>query len=187
LAGLSRLSSQKGLDLLLSALPQLLEQGIQLVLQGEGDPTLETAFRMAAAANPGRVAVHIGYDENRAHRMVAGADMMIVPSRFEPCGLTQMYGLRYGTLPVVRRVGGLADTVVDTTDATLHAGSATGFMFDAATPQALADAVRRAIGLYRHPHLWLQLMRRGMAQDFSWGGPAQRYLELYASAGEALD
>ena len=106
----------------------------------------------------------------------------MVPSRFEPCGLTQLYGLRYGTLPVVRRVGGLADTVVDTHDATIRADTATGFTFDDATPQALADAMQRAITTLRTPALHRQIQQRAMAQDFSWAGPAQRYLALYADA-----
>lgn len=176
----SRLSSQKGLDLLLSALPQLVEQGAQLVVQGTGDAALEAAFRMAASVHPGRVGVHIGYDEARAHRLIAGADFIAVPSRFEPCGLTQLYGLRYGTLPLVRRVGGLADTVVDTHDATVQAGTATGFVFDHASPQALGEAARRAMAALRQPALWQQLQQRAMGQDFSWDGPARRYLALYA-------
>jgi starch synthase len=183
LVSVGRLSSQKGLDLLLSALPRLLEMGTQLVVQGTGEPALEAAFRMAAAAHPGRVGVHIGYDENRAHRLIAGADLIVVPSRFEPCGLTQLYGLRYGTLPLVRRVGGLADTVVDTNDATLQSDTATGFVFDHASPQALADAAWRAVEALRQPHVWHQVQQRAMAQDFSWEGPAQRYLALYAGQG----
>jgi starch synthase len=182
----SRLSSQKGLDLILSALPQLVAMGTQLVVQGAGDPALEAAFRMAAAAHPGHVAVHIGYDEARAHRLIAGADVIVVPSRFEPCGLTQLYGLRYGTLPLVRRVGGLADTVVDAQDGTLTTGIATGFTFDAATPQALADAAGRAIHTLADATLRRQLQATAMAQDFSWGGPAQRYLALYAALGSGL-
>jgi starch synthase len=174
LLALSRLSSQKGLDLILSSLPQWLEQGAQLVVQGAGEPALEAAFRMAAAAHPGRVAAYIGYDEPRAHRLMAGADMIVVPSRFEPCGLTQLYGLRYGTLPIVRRVGGLADTVVDAAD-----DSATGFNFEHASPGDLAHAVRRAIEAWRDPVRRQQLMTRAMAQDFSWQGPASQYLKLY--------
>jgi starch synthase len=174
LLALSRLSSQKGLDLILSALPQCLEQGAQLVVQGAGDPALEAAFRMAAAAHPGRVAVHIGYDESRAHRLMAGADLIVVPSRFEPCGLTQLYGLRYGTLPVVRRVGGLADTVVD-----VPGEAATGFHFEHASASELAAAVLRALQAWRDPLRRRQLMNRAMAQDFSWVGPARQYLTLY--------
>jgi starch synthase len=179
LVSIGRLSSQKGLDLLLASLPALMEMGVQLIVQGSGEPALEAAFRMAALVQPGRVGVHIGYDENRAHRLVAGADIIVVPSRFEPCGLTQLYGLRYGTVPLVRRVGGLADTVVDTNEATLQAGSATGFGFDAPTSQALTDAVRRAVELRARPQAWQQLRDRGMAQNYSWDGPAQRYLSLY--------
>jgi starch synthase len=182
LVAVSRLTSQKGLDLLVSALPAILGQGVQIVVQGTGDGALEAAFRMAAQANPGRVAVFIGYDEARAHRMLAGADLIAVPSRFEPCGLTQMYGLRYGTLPVVRRVGGLADTVVDTTEATRAQGTATGFVFDHATASDLAHAVARAVAALREPPLRRQLMHAAMTQELSWAGPARSYLQLYEAA-----
>jgi len=176
----SRLTSQKGLDLVLAALPALVADGVQFAVQGTGEPALEVAFRMAAQAHPGRVAVHVGYDEQRAHQLVAGADVIAVPSRFEPCGLTQMYGLRYGTLPVVRRVGGLADTVCDA-----DGDHRTGFVFDAATPAAFEAAVRRAQALRRDPAGWQAVMARGMAQDLSWAGPAQAYLALYAQARAA--
>jgi starch synthase len=179
----SRLSAQKGLDLLLAALPGLLEQGAQVVVQGSGEPSLEAAFRMAASAHPGRVAVHVGYDEDRAHRIFAGVDFVLVPSRFEPCGLTQMYGLRYGSLPVVRRVGGLADTVIDASDEALARDTATGFVFTHANAHDLQGAARRAIGAWREPTWRAQLVRRAMAQNFSWDGPARRYLELYAQRG----
>ena len=175
----SRLTSQKGLDLVLGALPGLRKRGGQLVLQGAGDPALEAAFVAAAQANPGDVAVRIGYDEALAHRLIAGADAILVPSRFEPCGLTQLYGLRYGTVPVVRRVGGLADTVVDASDDAVAAERATGFVFDAATPAALEGAIQRAIAAHAHPARWQRLMRSGMAQDFSWRGAAQKYVALY--------
>lgn len=178
----SRLTAQKGLDLVLAALPGLLRKGAQIVVQGSGDPVLEAAFTAAAFANPGRVAVNVGYDEAFAHRLIAGADMILVPSRFEPCGLTQMYGLRYGTLPLVRRVGGLADTVVDANELAIREGRATGFSFDAATPAALEAAVARAVEAREHPQLWNTLMRRAMAQDFSWDGSAARYLRLYHDA-----
>ncbi len=182
LIAISRLSSQKGLDLILSALPQWVEQGAQLVVQGAGDAALEAAFRMAAAAHPAHVAVHIGYDENRAHRLMAGGDMIVVPSRFEPCGLTQLYGLRYGTLPIVRRVGGLADTVVDAHTATLADGTATGFAFDHASAFDLGAAVLRAIAAWRDKAGWRTMMARAMAEDFSWQGPAMQYLKLYEEA-----
>jgi len=174
----SRLTSQKGLDLVLSSLPELLRQGAQILVQGTGDPALEAAFGAAAAANPGCVAAFIGYDENRAHRIVAGGDMILVPSRFEPCGLTQMYGLRYGTVPVVRRVGGLADTVCEDGGP----GGGTGFVFDAATPGALLACITRAIERFRQPAAWAALQRDGMAQPLSWDGPAREYLALYAQA-----
>ena len=180
----SRLSAQKGLDLVLSCLPELLRSGVQLVVQGTGEPALEAAFRMAQQAHPGRVHVHIGYDEARAHLLIAGADAIAVPSRFEPCGLTQMYGLRYGTLPIVRRVGGLADTVVDADEAALAAGTATGFSFGAATPAAFEACVQRALSLHRQPAMWQSLMRHAMAQELSWAGPARDYLALYQGALE---
>ncbi|OYU99937.1 MAG: hypothetical protein CFE45_11080 [Burkholderiales bacterium PBB5] len=177
----SRLTSQKGLDLVLAALPALVAAGVQFAVQGTGEPALEAAFRMAAQAHPGRVAVHIGYDEPRAHQLIAGADVIAVPSRFEPCGLTQMYGLRYGTVPVVRRVGGLADTVRDSQPGG-DPGPQTGLAFDAATPGAFEDAVRRALALRADAGAWQAVMARGMRQDLSWAGPARDYLALYAQA-----
>jgi starch synthase len=185
----SRLTAQKGMDLLLAALPELLAQGVphgvQLAVQGTGDPALEAAFRTAELAHPGRLQVHVGYDEARAHRLVAGADVIAVPSRFEPCGLTQLYGLRYGTLPLVRRVGGLADTVIDADDAAQAEGRATGFVFDAATPRALLQAVWRARTLWQQRGAWQRLMRQGMGQDLSWQQPAREYLQLYRTARAA--
>ncbi len=175
----SRLTSQKGLDLILAALQDLVQAGVQFVVQGTGEPALETAFRMAQQAHPGRVHVHIGYDEARAHRLIAGADLIAVPSRFEPCGLTQLYGLRYGTLPLVRRVGGLADTVTDATPEALAQGRATGFAFDAATPAAFAVCVRRAVALRADAAAWRAMQATAMAQDLSWAGPARDYLRLY--------
>ena len=177
----SRLTAQKGLDLVLTALPALLRSGAQLAVQGSGDPALEAAFTAAAAAHPGQVAVRIVYNESLAHRVIGGADVIMLPSRFEPCGLTQMYGLRYGTLPLVRRVGGLADTVVDASDEAVRSQRATGFSFDAATPAALEAAVLRAVHAKRQGDLWHGLMRTAMAQDFSWSSAARRYLALYES------
>ena len=174
----SRLTSQKGLDLVLGALPELLAHGGQLAVQGSGDPQIERALAATAAQYPRRVAVRLGYDENFAHQMVAGADAMLVPSRFEPCGLTQLYALRYGTVPVVRRVGGLADTVQDVGQAR---DGATGFVFDAANAAALADAITRTVAAFRSPSVWRQLMQRGMQQDFSWAEAAQHYIALYRS------
>ena len=181
----SRLSAQKGLDLVLGALPGLLRRGGQLALQGTGDAALESAFSAAAQAHPGRVAARIGYDEALAHRLIAGADAIMVPSRFEPCGLTQLYGLRYGTLPVVRRVGGLADTVVDASADAVATDRATGFSFDAASPAALEHALQRATEAFSQPLLWRQLMLRAMAQDHSWEGAARKYVALYADTWAA--
>ena len=172
----SRLTSQKGLDLVLAALPILVREGVQFAVQGTGEPTLEAAFRMAQEMHPERVRVHIGYDEARAHQLIAGADAIAVPSRFEPCGLTQMYGLRYGTVPIVRRVGGLGDTVAD---------GRSGIVFDATTPAAFEAAVRRAAALLRDVAAWNAMMRAGMAQDLSWARPAREYLALYAEARRA--
>ena len=184
-AAVSRLTSQKGLDLVLSALPALVAQGAQLAILGSGDAALEAAFTAAAERHQGLVAVRLGYDEAFAHQMIAGADAMLVPSRFEPCGLTQLYALRYGTVPVVRRVGGLADTVVDLAPTDGATDRATGFMFDDATPEALAGALLRTLAVYRDRPAWRALMARGMAQDFSWGPVADQYLALYRSMGQA--
>jgi starch synthase len=178
----SRLTSQKGLDLVLSVLPDILRMGGQLVVQGTGEPALEAAFRMAADAHSGRVGVLLGYDEIGAHRLIGGADMILVPSRFEPCGLTQMYGLRYGTVPIVRRVGGLADTVHDAGSSMAHMVDGNGFVFDNAQPAALRDAISRAFESFRQPELWSRLMQHGMGQNLSWAGPARDYMALYERA-----
>ena len=175
----SRLTEQKGLDLVLGALDSLLLQGAQLVLLGSGDDYLEAAFRTAAVRHRGQVAVRIGYDEDLAHRIIAGSDVILVPSRFEPCGLTQLYGLRYGTLPLVRRVGGLADTVVDANAANIANGSATGFVFDAASPGALAETVNRALSAWREPSRWQSMMANAMSRSFSWEDAAASYDALY--------
>jgi starch synthase len=175
----SRLTHQKGLDLLLSALHHWLAADGQLVLLGSGDPALEYAWRATAAAASTQVGVRFGYDEALAHRIVAGADLIAVPSRFEPCGLTQLYGLRYGTLPLVHRVGGLADTVVDATPGALASGRATGFAFDGAHADALAGAMHRALALWRDPPAWRAVVAQAMAQDTSWRLPAAEYVALY--------
>jgi len=175
----SRLTQQKGLDLLLAATPELIRQGGQLALLGSGDASMEAGFRALAAAHPEAVAVKVGYDEALSHRIIAGSDVIAVPSRFEPCGLTQLYGLRYGTLPLVRRAGGLADTVVDATAANLAKDRATGFVFDQANVAGLVGALAQAFTAYRNGPLWHQLMRRAMGQNFSWDEAAAGYLELY--------
>lgn len=174
-----RLVSQKGIDLVLAALPALARVSVQLVILGHGDHRYEQALDSAAARYPGWLAVRIGYDEALAHGIEAGADMFLMPSRFEPCGLNQMYSLRYGTVPIVRRVGGLADTVIDAMPAQLRAGTATGIVFDAADPAALGVAVDRALALFRDRAAWRRLALTGMRQDFSWKRSAAEYLKLY--------
>jgi starch synthase len=178
----SRLSEHKGLDLLLAALPVWLAGGGQLLLQGTGEPWLEQAFRDAAERHRGQVACWIGYDEDRAHRIIAGGDLIAVPSRFEPCGLTQLYGLRYGTLPLVRAVGGLIDTVTDADAAALADQRANGFVFHSVHPAALAATLERALALYRQPAIWKRLQRRAMAERHDWNTAAIRYEALYAEA-----
>lgn len=175
----SRLVEQKGLPLLLAVLPEIVARGGQLVLLGSGDAALEAAFVDTARRHPQQVAVQIGYDEPFAHRVFAGTDVTLVPSRFEPCGLTQLYGLRYGSLPLVRRVGGLADTVVDSSLENLAEGSATGFVFDRFDVDDMQRAVRRAFALYRRRTDWRAVQRRAMAQDVSWTASAERYAALY--------
>jgi starch synthase len=176
---ISRLVGQKGIDLVLEILPMLLQQDTQLVVLGSGDKLLEAALRKARAQHPETIGLHIGYDESLAHHIEAGADAFLMPSRFEPCGLNQIYSLRYGTVPVVRRTGGLADTVVDATARTLADKTATGFCFDAPTAPALWEAVERAIHHYHTPELWQQLIETGMRQDFSWQRSAEHYIDLY--------
>ncbi len=175
----SRLTEQKGLDLLLAALPALLARGGQLALLGSGDLALENAFQRAAAEHPG-VAVRIGYDEALSHRLVAGGDAMLVPSRFEPCGLTQMYALRYGTIPVVALTGGLADTVIHASPAALATGAATGLQFYPVTADGMEQALIDLATLYAQPKVWARMQRNAMAHPVGWGSSAAAYHALYA-------
>lgn len=175
----SRLVTMKGLDLLLSAGRTLLERGAQLAVLGSGESKLVEGFQAAARMNPGRVAYRGGYDEALAHRMQAGGDAILIPSRTEPCGLTQMYGLRYGTIPVVRNTGGLADTVVDANHRSLTEGEATGVVFNDMDAHALAWAIGRTVDLYHHKPVWRRMVRAAMSEDFSWRRSALRYLDLY--------
>ncbi|SFQ54321.1 starch synthase [Roseivivax halotolerans] len=174
---ISRLSHQKGLDVLLDALPALIDHGGQLALLGSGDPALEAAFRQAAQHR--NVAVRIGYDEALSHRMMAGADAILVPSRFEPCGLTQLYGLSHGTLPVVARTGGLNDTVIDANPMALQSGVATGLQFQPVTASALAGTFARLHALWSEPAQWQKMMKNAMAQDVGWDVSARAYAALY--------
>jgi len=173
-----RLVSQKGVDILLPLLERLADDGFTFAILGTGDRKLEQAVRAVADLHPDRVAFRDVFDEALAHRIYAGSDLFLMPSAFEPCGLSQMYALRYGTPPVVRRTGGLADTVVDA------AGSGgTGFVFDKLRPEALLAALRRAEALFAEPEQWRELQVRGMACDFSWDAAASRYEELYRRTG----
>ena len=174
----SRLDPQKGLDLVHAALPQLLADGCQLALLGAGDPVLERAFKTAAKENAGRVGVGLGFNDPLAHRIYAGSDFFLMPSRFEPCGLGQMIALHYGTLPVVRETGGLADTV---RDAGRYADG-NGFTFGPADAPSLVGAVRHAIGAWRDPSRRATLVERAMKEDHSWARAAERYEALYRDA-----
>ena len=175
----SRLTEQKGLQLVLAGLPALLERGGQLALLGSGEPAMEQAFLEAARQHPAAVGVRIGYDEALSHRLIAGADAILVPSRYEPCGLTQLYGLAYGTLPLVHRVGGLADSVVDCSLEDLAQDRATGFTFDRFELAAYDAAMRRAFALAARPDDLAQVQRCAMRQQFSWDVAARQYLALY--------
>jgi starch synthase len=173
---ISRLSEQKGIDLVLAALPVLLGAGAQLAVLGSGDWGFESAIRAAAGPDVG---VQIGYDEGLAHLMQGGCDALLVPSRFEPCGLTQLCAMRYGTLPIVAHVGGLCDTVIDANEMALASGIGTGFHFSPVQPDMLAATILRALSVWRQPDVWRRLQRNAMAMDVSWAGPAKRYAALY--------
>jgi starch synthase len=181
----SRLTWQKGTDLALACLPVLRELGAQLALIGTGEPGIEAGFRTAAAHAPNRIGCVIGYDEALAHLVQGGSDALLVPSRFEPCGLTQLCALHYGAVPVVARVGGLADTVIDANAAALAAGVATGVQFAPVTAEMLELALRRTVALYREPSVWHTLQENGMAAEVSWRGSARQYATLYRELVEA--
>jgi starch synthase len=167
----SRFTHQKGSDLVAAAGEELAAMPAQLALLGKGESAHEDALRALAARHPGRIAVEVRFSEDLAHAIEAGADLFLMPSRFEPCGLNQMYSQRYGTPPVARATGGLVDTIVD---------GVTGFLFEGAEPAALAAAVRRALAAYRDPVRWRRIQRAGMQCDFSWSAAARRYADLYA-------
>jgi starch synthase len=175
----SRLTDQKGVDLLLEALADILALPAQVAIVGTGEPSYERLLQTLARRNRGRMGVMIGFDEELAHLAEAGADIFLMPSRFEPCGMNQMFSQRYGTVPVVHATGGLADSVTDTTPASLADGTATGFVFHSPKSAPFFDAVRRAVRAWGHRELWTRLQRNGMAKDFSWTASAQRYLALY--------
>lgn len=175
----TRLTEQKGIDLLIESADEIVAQGGQLALLGSGAPHWEAAVRALAEAYPANIAVKIGYDEALSHLMVAGGDVILVPSRFEPCGLTQLYGLQYGTLPLVRQTGGLADTVVNSTTDSIKERTATGFVFQQASATDLRQAIRQAFSLWQKPKIWSMVRANAMSQDFSWRNAAQHYQALY--------
>lgn len=177
----SRLTRQKGIDVLVDALPRLLERGAGLAVLGSGDTDLEMRLGAAAAAWPNRVGLALGYDEPLSHLMQGGADSIIIPSRFEPCGLTQLYGLRYGCLPLVARTGGLADTVIDANSVALASGVATGFQFAPVTAAALGDAIDRACDLFADRRAWRATVVNAMRQRVGWDKSAVQYRTLYES------
>jgi starch synthase len=175
----SRLTWQKGMDMLAASVDGIVNAGARLAVLGSGDPALEGALLAAASRHRGRVGVIVGYDEGLSHLMQGGCDAILIPSRFEPCGLTQLYGLRYGCVPIVARTGGLADTIIDANEAAVAAGVATGLQFAPNSSDALLNAVARMINLHRDPEIWETLQRQGMKTDLSWRRSAEKYAALY--------
>jgi starch synthase len=180
----SRITHQKMADTTLEILPQLMERDVQFALIGEGDEASERTLTALAASHRGRMAVRIGYDEPLAHRFYAAGDLLVHPSRFEPCGLTPLYAMRHGTIPVVRRVGGLSDTVVDADEHAVRTGAATGFSFEEPSAPALLACVDRALSAYAQPLIWRRMQEQAMARDFSWEASARRYLALYCELAD---
>jgi starch synthase len=178
-AAVSRLTWQKGMDMLADVAEEIVYRGGKLIVCGQGDPTTQELMLRTAARFPGRVAVYVGYDERLAHLIHGGSDAVIQPSRFEPCGLTQLYALRYGSVPIVSRTGGLAETVIDANDAAMGAGVATGFQFHPVTTEGLRHAIRRAIEVYQSPDQWQRLQNQGMTARFSWERSGGLYAKLY--------
>jgi starch synthase len=175
----SRLTWQKGMDILATVVDGIVATGARLAILGSGDAGLEGALLAAAARHRGRIGVVVGYDEGLSHTMQGGCDAIVIPSRFEPCGLTQLYGLRYGCVPVVARTGGLADTVIDANEAAISAGVATGFQFAPANAGALLYAMRRVVDAHANPAVWASIQRQGMKADVSWDKSAEKYVKLY--------
>jgi starch synthase len=185
---IGRLVDQKGVDLILQILPGILDSGGQMIFLGAGNKEIERSLLKLNDKHANRIGVHIGYDEPLSHRIEAGCDTLIMPSRFEPCGLNQIYSLRYGTIPVVRNTGGLADTVHDANPQNLSDWTATGFIFEQPDADSLWQAVERAINYYKLPAMaWKSLAITGMQQDFSWEASAERYLQIYQSAIDDLE
>jgi len=181
LALIGRMTSQKGFDLLLDIIPELMLLNLQIAILGTGDHHLQQEFLKTKSAYPDRIAVHVGFDEGLAHRIEAGADMLVMPSRYEPCGLSQLYSLRYGTVPIVRRTGGLRDTIVPFKPSTAQAKRATGFHVVDSSSDALLAEILLALSVYREQDAWRALMQAGMSTDVSWTQAAQQYMQLYRS------
>ena len=184
---IQRLAEQKGIDIVVKAMEELMALPVQFVILGTGDPKYHEQLAAIAKQFPGRLAVNLTFDNALAHQIEAGADAFLMPSRFEPCGLNQMYSMRFGTVPIVKRVGGLADTVVDLTAQTRASKTATGFVFEEHTARGLLEAVKRAAVAFRDHALWAQLLQTGMRQDFSWTRSARAYAQLYERALHAHD
>ena len=182
LVWVGRLVEQKGIDFLLESLPKLMALPLQIILIGTGDVRYEKTLQDWQHLFPERLSVYLGYDEARAHQAEAGADLFLMPSRFEPCGLNQMYSQRYGAVPLVRRAGGLADTVTDATPETIAAGTATGIVFEDASSGAFFEAIERALALFGQPKRWQSIQKNGMQKDFAWETSARQYLDLYDAA-----
>jgi starch synthase len=167
------------MDVLMEQLDALVALGGRLAVLGTGEAALEGKFRTAAARHPGRIGLAIGYDEKLSHLLQGGADAILIPSRFEPCGLTQLYGLAYGCVPVAARTGGLADAIIDANEAALINGVATGILFDEVNGESLIEGVRRTVALFEQKDVWRQIQQQGMRADFSWKRVGARYAELY--------
>ncbi|KKC26898.1 glycogen synthase GlgA [Sphingomonas sp. SRS2] len=180
-AVISRLTWQKGIDLIVDAVEHLVAHGGRLVVLGSGDSAFEGALLAAAARHRGMIGIVTAYDEPLAHLIQGGADAILIPSRFEPCGLTQLYGQRYGTIPIAARTGGLADTIVDANEAALAVGCATGLLHEPGSGEALKAAISRAIALYWAPGVWLAMRKQGMRADYGWERSSARYAALYRS------
>ncbi|HLY51512.1 MAG TPA: glycosyltransferase, partial [Steroidobacteraceae bacterium] len=178
---MSRFTDQKMADVVARTLPEIAATGAQCVLLGDGDRHLEDEFDRTARQYPRQIAARVGYEEPLAHLLLAGGDILLHPARYEPCGLTQLYAMRYGTLPVVRSTGGLSDTVVDATESNITAGKATGFAFNNIDAGEMLACLNRSLALYQQPLVWRKLQRQAMAQNFGWAESARRYLAVYRS------
>ena len=179
---ISRLTEQKGIDILVSLFDAITHLGVRLAILGSGDPMFETEISNAAQSHKGNIGVKVGYDEELSHLMQGGSDAILIPSRFEPCGLTQLYGLRYGCVPIVARNGGLSDTIIDANNAAIDAGVATGFQFANVNAHEFYNAIARAVEVYKKPELWTQMQKNGMKADVSWANSGKAYWELYEQA-----